>query len=55
MSFPTDDTVMKSMYIALKEAAKKWTCQFKIEVLFLTSLCLFLNKGSDYKIQALTF
>ncbi len=23
MSFPTDDTVMKSMYIALKEAAKK--------------------------------
>ncbi|WP_346983900.1 IS256 family transposase [Chryseobacterium sp. POE27] len=25
MSFPTDDAVMKSVYLALKEATKKWT------------------------------
>ena len=25
MSFPTDDAVMKSVYMALKEATKKWT------------------------------
>ncbi len=25
MSFPTDDTVLKSVYLALKEATKKWS------------------------------
>ena len=25
MSFPTDDAVIKSVYLALKEASKKWT------------------------------
>ncbi len=25
MSFPTDDAVLKSVYLALKEATKKWT------------------------------
>ena len=25
MSFPTDDAVIKSVYLALKEATKKWT------------------------------
>jgi len=25
MFFPTDDAVMKSVYLALKEATKKWT------------------------------
>lgn len=25
MSFPTDDAVMKSVYLALNEATKKWT------------------------------
>ncbi len=55
MFFPTDDAVMKSVYLALKETTKNGRCQIKIGVLFLISLCLFLNKGSDYKIQALTF
>jgi len=25
MSFPTDDAVLKSVYLALREATKKWT------------------------------
>ncbi len=25
MSFPTDDAVLKSVYLALKESTKKWT------------------------------
>lgn len=25
LSFPTDDAVLKSVYLALKEATKKWT------------------------------
>ena len=25
MSFPTDDAVLKSVYLALKETTKKWT------------------------------
>lgn len=25
LSFPTDDAVMKSVYLALREASKKWT------------------------------
>lgn len=25
MSFPTDDAVMKSVYLALRDATKKWT------------------------------
>ncbi|AIG33170.1 hypothetical protein IA01_10670 [Flavobacterium psychrophilum] len=25
MSFPTDDAVLKSVYLALKEATKKWS------------------------------
>lgn len=25
MSFPTDEAVLKSVYLALKEATKKWT------------------------------
>ena len=55
MSFPTDDAVLKSVYLALKEATKNGLCLFIIGVLFSTNLCLFLTKGSDYKIQALTF
>lgn len=55
ISFPTDDAVMKSAYLALKEATKKWTMPIQNWALFLTSLCLFLKKGSDCKIQALTF
>ncbi|GAW90784.1 transposase IS256 family [Flavobacterium psychrophilum] len=34
MSFPTDDAVLKSVYLALKEATKNGQCQYKIGVLF---------------------
>ena len=52
MSFPTDDSVMKSVHLVLKEATKKWTMPIQnFWVLFSTNLCLFLKKGSDYKIQ----
>ena len=34
MSFPTDDAVLKSVYLALKEAKKNGRCQFKIGELF---------------------
>jgi len=29
MSFPTDDAVLKSVYLALKEATKKWEMPIK--------------------------
>ena len=34
MSFPTDDAVFKSVFLALKEATKKGQCLYKIGVLF---------------------
>ncbi len=55
MSFPSDDAVMKSVYLTLKEATKKWTMPIQNWGIVLNHLCLFLKKGSDYKIQALTF
>ncbi len=34
MSFPTDDAVMKSVFLALREATKNGQCPFKIGGLF---------------------
>jgi transposase-like protein len=37
----TDDAVLKSVYLALKEATKKWSMPIKTRVLFSINLCLF--------------
>lgn len=47
--------VMKSVYLALKEATKKWTMPIKIGVLFSTNLRLLFKKSSDYKNPSLAF
>jgi len=33
MSFPTDDNVVKSVYLALKAASKKWTMPIPDKIL----------------------
>ncbi len=52
MSFPTDDAVLKSVYLALKEATKKWSMPIQNWDCIYINLILYLTKGSDYKIQA---
>lgn len=32
MSFPTDDAFLKSVYLALKEATKKWSIYTKLGI-----------------------
>lgn len=55
MSFPTDDTVMKLVYLALKEATKRWTMPIQNWGIVLNQSILILKKNSVYKIKALTF
>lgn len=55
MSFPTDDAVMKSVYLALNEATKKWTMPIHNWGLVLSQFMIIFEKGSGYKIQALNF
>ena len=45
-----ETTKPKSSTTNCKSSAKSGQCLFIIGVLFLTNLCLFLKKGSDYKI-----
>lgn len=40
LSFPTDDAVMKSVYLALREASKKWTMPIRNWGMILNQLVL---------------
>ncbi|CAA7196481.1 hypothetical protein CHRY9293_02570 [Chryseobacterium potabilaquae] len=44
MSFPTDDAVMKSVYLALKEATKKWTMSIRNWGIVLNQFMLIFEK-----------
>lgn len=44
MSFPTDDAVMKSVYLALNEATKKWTMPIHNCVLVLSQFTIIFEK-----------
>jgi hypothetical protein len=44
MSFPTDDPVLKSAFLAVQEATKNGLCQYGIGEPFLINLSLFLKK-----------
>lgn len=44
MSFPTDDAVMKSVYLALKEATKKWTMPIQNWGIVLNQFMLIFEK-----------
>ena len=55
MSFPTDDAVLKSVFLCLKRSYKKWSTPIqKLGYCFKQRLMLILTKGSDYK-SKLTF
>lgn len=44
MSFPTDDAVLKSVYLALKESTKKWTMPIQNWGIFLNQFMLIFDK-----------
>ena len=44
MSFPTDDAVMKSVYLALREATKKWTMPIQNWGIVLNQFTLIFEK-----------
>jgi len=44
MSFPSDETVVKSVFLAIREATKNGQSLFKIGALFLINLFLSLAK-----------
>lgn len=44
MSFPTDDAVLKSVYLALKEATNKWTMPIHNWGLILNQFMLIFEK-----------
>ena len=44
MSFPTDDAVMKSVYLALKEATKKWAMPIQNWGIVLNQFLLIFDK-----------
>ncbi|SHH12449.1 Transposase, Mutator family [Flavobacterium micromati] len=50
MPFPTDDAVLKSVLLALREAIKKWTMPIRDWSIVLNiriNLSLYLSKGSN--------
>ncbi len=55
MSFSTDDAVLKSVYLCFKRSYKKSSMPIQNLVIAINQFMLIFNKGSDYKIQALTF
>jgi transposase-like protein len=44
MSFPTDDAVLKSVFLALKEATKKWSMPIRNWGIVLTQFMLIFDK-----------
>lgn len=44
ISFPTDDAVMKSVYLALREATKKWTMPIQNREIVLNQFMLIFEK-----------
>jgi putative transposase len=44
ISFPTDDAIMKSVYLALKEATKKWTMPIQNWGIVLNQFMLIFEK-----------
>jgi transposase-like protein len=44
MSFPTDDAVLKSVYLALREATKKWSMPIRNLGIVLNQFTLIFEK-----------
>jgi transposase-like protein len=49
LSFPTDDAVMKSVYLATREATKKWSMPIRNWGIILNQFLTIYEKGSDFK------
>ena len=49
LSFPTDDAVKKSVYLALKEATKKWSMPIRNWGIILNQFLTLYEKGSEFK------
>jgi len=55
MSFPTDDAVLKSVYLSITEATKKWTMPIQNWGIVLNQFMLIFEKRLRLQIQTLTF
>ena len=55
MFFPTDDAALKCVFLAIREATKKWTMPIRDWGIVLNNLSLYLKKGSSYKNLSLEF
>lgn len=49
LSFPTDDAVMKSVYLALREVTRKWSLPIQNRGLILSQFLTIFEKGFNFK------
>jgi len=49
LSFPSDDAVLKSVYLALREISRKWTMPIRNWAIILNQFLTLFEKESSYK------